>query len=288
MARAGGVRFVSALRAPVFLIPFIFGLAGSGGNLSAMTNSASFKTAGAKPVLIAGHGATEFVVKGHRAFVILPAAPAAAGSRPWVWYAPTLPGLPAAEEAWMFQQFLDAGLAIAGIDVGESFGSPAGRALFQILYEELVHRHGFATKAALLARSRGGLMLYNWAVEHPENVACVAGIYPVGNLTSYPGLARACGAYQLSEAELAANLSEHNPVERIAPLARAGVPVLHLHGDQDEIVPLDQNSALLAERYRRAGGSIELIVFKGQGHNYWPGWFTSQRLVDFVITHAKP
>lgn len=134
--------------------------------------------------------------------------------------------------------------------MGESFGSPEGRSLFQTLYEGLVRRHGFATKVALLARSRGGLMLYNWAVEHPENVACVAGIYPVCNLTSYPGLTKACGAYQLSEAELAATLLNHNPVERIAPLAKAGVPILHLHGDQDEIVPLEQNSSLLDERYR--------------------------------------
>ena len=44
------------------------------------------------------------------------------------WYAPTLPGLPGPEEKWMvFQKFLDAGMAIAGIDAGESFGSPSGR-----------------------------------------------------------------------------------------------------------------------------------------------------------------
>ena len=52
---------------------------------------------------------------------------------PWVWYAPTLPGLPGPEEKWMFQKFLDAGIAIAGIDVGESFGSPSGRAIYSSL-----------------------------------------------------------------------------------------------------------------------------------------------------------
>lgn len=88
----------------------------------------------------------------------------------------------------MFRCWLDAGLAIAGIDVGESFGSPAGRAHFTALHG-LLTRYGFSPRPALLARSRGGLMLYNWAVEHPELVVCVAGIYPVCNLTSYPGLA---------------------------------------------------------------------------------------------------
>ena len=46
--------------------------------------------------------------------------------RPWVWYAPTLPGLPSQAETWMFDRLLAAGIAIAGIDVGESYGSPEG------------------------------------------------------------------------------------------------------------------------------------------------------------------
>ena len=36
---------------------------------------------------------------------------------PWVWYAPTLPALPEARESWMFERFLAAGIAVAGVDV---------------------------------------------------------------------------------------------------------------------------------------------------------------------------
>ena len=252
-----------------------------------MEDQSPGKPSEGKRAVFSGHAGWEFTVNGCRAFVILPPRVWSGKPRPWVWYAPTLPGLPATEENWMFQKFLDAGLAVAGIDVGESFGSPRGRALFTALHHELVSGRGFSAKPCLLARSRGGLMLYNWAVEHPESVACVAGIYPVCNLASYPGLATACRAYGLTEPELALRLAAHNPLERIAPLARAGVPVLHLHGDRDEIVPLDRNSAALAERYRQHGGEMRLIVFEGQGHNYWPGWFQSQPLVDFLIAHAR-
>ena len=38
------------------------------------------------------------------------------------------------------RQFLENGIAIAGVDVGESYGSPAGRALYSALYEELTGR----------------------------------------------------------------------------------------------------------------------------------------------------
>ena len=58
-----------------------------------------------------------FRVADHPAFLILPRKRSQPGQlQPWVWYAPTLPGLPGKEEKWMFSQFLERGIAIAGID----------------------------------------------------------------------------------------------------------------------------------------------------------------------------
>ena len=225
-------------------------------------------------------------VKGCTAFLILPGKTVAGTATPWVWYAPTLPGLPGPEEAWMFQKFLDAGIAIAGIDVGESSGNPAGRALYTALYDELVGKRGMGKKPCLLARSRGGLMLYNWAVEHPESVACVAGIYPVCDLRSFPGIDNAAAAYGMTAAQLTAKLAEHNPLDRIEPLAKAHVPIYHIQGDSDQTVPLEKNSGELALRYRQFGGEMTINVIKGKGHDMWPGWFQCQELVDFVINQA--
>jgi hypothetical protein len=228
-----------------------------------------------------------FEVGGHTAFLILPKPERRVAGMPWVWYAPTLPGLPGAEENWMFEKFLDAGIAIAGIDIGESYGSPDGRAIFTSFHRALVGKRRFSKKPCLLARSRGGLMLYNWAVEHPESVTCIAGIYPVCDLRTYPGIDKASGAYGMTPEQLAEVLARHNPVDRVEPLAKARVPVFHIHGDVDRVVPLELNSAELALRYRRFGGEMTLRVIKGQGHNMWTGWFECQELVDFVIAHAK-
>ena len=115
----------------------------------------------------------------------------------------------------MFRQFLNAGIAIAGVDVGESYGSPRGRDTYNALHKMVTEERGFAQKACLLARSRGGLMLYCWAAENPEKVNCIAGIYPVCNIASYPRLTRACHAYDMTESELADNLDEHNPIDRL-------------------------------------------------------------------------
>ncbi|MBN2296879.1 MAG: prolyl oligopeptidase family serine peptidase [Pirellulales bacterium] len=224
-----------------------------------------------------------FTVKGHTAFLIMPQKTAAKESTPWVWYAPTLPGLPSKHEKWMIERFLDKGIAVGGVDVGESFGSPAGRAVYSAFYKELVSNRGMAKRACLLARSRGGLMHYNWAAENPDAVACVAGIYPVCNISSYPGLKRACRAYGMTSEQLATELTKHNPIDRLAPLAKAKVPIFHIHGDNDTVVPLEQNSSELAARYSKLGGQMTLKVVEGQGHNMWPGWFQCQELVDFVI-----
>jgi len=228
-----------------------------------------------------------FTVAGHKAFVILPSAARTDKPMRWVWYAPTLGRkYPGGAETWMFDRFGRAGVAIAGIDVGESYGSPKGRAAYQALYEELTGKRGFHGKPVLLARSRGGLMLYNWAVEHPQSVGGIAGIYPVCNLASYPGVKRAAGAYEMTARELEAKLTEHNPIDRLAPLAKAKVPIFHIHGDRDKTVPLESNSAELAKRYAALGGPVEIEVIKGQGHNLWSGWFQSQALTDFVIARA--
>jgi len=187
----------------------------------------------------------------------------------------------------MFERFTAAGLAIAGIDVGESYGSPAGRRLYTALYEELVSKRGLSARSCLLARSRGGLMLYNWAVEHPTSVACIAGIYPVCNLSSYPGLEKAAAVYGLTVDELVEKMPQHNPLDRVEPLAKAGVPIFHIQGDSDALVPLESNSAELQRRYRMFGGEMTVKVIEGGGHDMSPHWFQSQELVDFVIAHAR-
>jgi hypothetical protein len=129
-------------------------------------------------------------------------------------------------------------------------------------------------------------MALSWAVEHPDLVGGFAGIYPVCNIDSYPGIAKAAPAYEMTASQLQAHLQEHNPIDRLTPLARAGVPLFAIHGDTDLTVPLNDNSGLMRDRYTALGGSMQLIVPSGQGHSMWPGFFHCQELVDFVIRCA--
>ena len=54
-------------------------------------------------------------------------------------------------------------------------------------------------------------------------------------------------------------------------------------------MPLLENSAALEKAYHANDASdlIEVIKVAGQGHNFWPGFFQCQELVDFLIEKVK-
>lgn len=186
----------------------------------------------------------------------------------------------------MIDRLHAAGIALAGVDVGESYGSPKGVRVYQEFYREMTAKRGCSTKPVLLARSRGGLMLYGWAVSHANCVAGIAGIYPVCNIASYPGIQRAAPAFDLTPNELNDSLAKYNPIDNLQALAMARVPVFHIQGDSDKVVPHEKNSGLLASRYQALGGPVEIEVIPGQGHNMWRGWFESDTLTQFMIKRA--
>lgn len=234
-------------------------------------------------------GGETFFVAGRHAFLMTPETPAESElGKPWVFYAPTLSRYPDQHESWMHERMLAAGVAVAGIDVGEAYGSPHSQPLFDALYDEMVSR-GYSTKPALLGRSRGGLWVSRFAIERPHRVAAIGGIYPVFDYTSYPGVEKAAAVYGATAVELQQRQSELNPVKRLDVIAKAGIPVYVIHGTEDRVVPIDKNSDRLQSAYQAVGkGSLMTLErVDGQGHNFWEGFFHSEPLVDFLIDAAK-
>jgi pimeloyl-ACP methyl ester carboxylesterase len=224
---------------------------------------------------------TTIAIGEHKGFILEPAKPAKEGDRPWVWYAPTIGNYPNKSNEWVLRKLLDRGFYVAGIDVGESQGSPAGRKIYSQFYERLMRDYKLEPKARLLAQSRGGLMIYNWATENPDKVRCVVGIYPICALSPQM-LKKSAPAYGMTPEELEKQIKEHSPIDRLEPLAKAGVPILHIHGDADKVVPLEKNSKIMLERYTALGGKMQLIVVPGKGHEEIPEYFQEPRLVQFL------
>jgi sialidase-1 len=228
----------------------------------------------------------DFKLEDFEAFVIHPTKPTANGAKPWVWYAPSIGNHPSSGNAWLLKQLLDKGFYVVGAYVGETYANPKSRQQFDVLYKHVTQKYGLAPKACLLAQSRGGLNQYNLAANHPDRVQCIAGIFPVGDLASYPSLKRAAPAYGVSSEELEKQLTQHNPINRLEPIAKAKIPILHVHGDADKVVPLEKNSAVIAERYKALGGEMELIIVPGKGHQNDPAFFESEAMLQFLLKHG--
>lgn len=237
-----------------------------------------------------GAARMDFDVPGGRGFVILPPRPARPGQCPWVWYAPTFIekpyALPKELHAWYMTRWLEAGIALGGVDVGEAWGSPAGRAGFTEFHRAAVPRFGLDAKACLLGQSRGGIFVYNWAVEHPDCVRCVGGIYPVCTVGIRAAREAVQAAYGMTAEQLLAQAAQHDPLERLAPLAKANVPLFHVHGDGDTVVPLEEHSGELIRRYRALGGRAELLTIPGKGHEEVIEYFQCPAFLEFFLAQA--
>jgi len=226
-----------------------------------------------------------FQIDGHQAFVY--AAPNPSEGKPWLWYAPTLNGISLVQRKMYFDRFMQAGLSIAGFDLGEVRGSPASTAKFTLFYDEMVKK-SWSPKPILLGQSRGGLMMLAWGVRNPDKVRAFVGIYPVCNLASWPlknSKPATLADFGISENELRDRLREFNPIDHLQRLALNKVPMFVVHGDSDVVVPLAENTGLLKERYESLGGSIAVKVIPDEGHKVSPSFFECEELVDFVLAN---
>jgi pimeloyl-ACP methyl ester carboxylesterase len=108
-------------------------------------------------------------------------------------------------------------------------------------YDYLV-AHGFAKKPAVQGSGGGAGEMYEWAIENPDKVACVYAENP----------------------RMRSALAKTQPLENLAPLAKANVPLLHVCGSLDPW--FKDNTLEVEKRYKKLGGKIDIIVKKGVGH----------------------
>jgi lysophospholipase L1-like esterase/pimeloyl-ACP methyl ester carboxylesterase len=235
-----------------------------------------------------GYRKYEFTVDNRPVLVVVPKTPAP--GRPWVWHGEFFGHKPDPDIA-----LLGKGFHIAYMNVQNMLGSPPAVKHWNAFYHELTARYGLNPKPALVGLSRGGLYCYNWAIANPDKVACIYGDAPVCDFKSWPGgkgkgkgdpknwaLVLQLWGFKSDEEALAAKV---NPIDNLAPLAKHHVPLLHVFGDADDVVPPAENTLLLAERYKALGGDITLISKPGVGHHPH-GLDDSTPIVNFIAAHA--
>lgn len=234
----------------------------------------------------------DFEFNGKPAIVVAPKQPWA--GKPWAWRGEFFGAFANADAA-----LVSKGFHLVYLGVPNLFGSPEAVAQWNGFYTELTGKYGLAKKVALIGLSRGGLYCYNWAAANPDKVACLYADAAVCDFKSWPGgklkhLGKGDGsaaewrnllkAYNFkSDAEAIAYRG--NPVDNLKPLADAHIPLLHIYGDADATVPWEENTGVVAERYRKLGGSITLISKPGVGHHPH-GLEDPTPIVGFILKHT--
>lgn len=224
-----------------------------------------------------------------------------------VWVAE--PETPAAGKPWIMRiqdfgdgfhwqlndKLLNAGAYVVAINSYNVYGADYGLELMDSLYSIARHRFGLPEKCAVAGVSRAGLSAYRWTVRHPDRVACIYCEGPVLDFKTWP----------MSWPQSAGNWSElkqyygfadddeaiaykGNPIDNLAPIAEAGIPIRHVISLTDEhdtkIVPNEGNTLKAQRILRQMGHDIEVVVIP-EGMEV-PYAFDDES-IQFIISNAS-
>jgi hypothetical protein len=128
------------------------------------------------------------------------------------------------------------------------------------VYEHFV-KCGLSKKPVMEGNGGAAGEVYAWAIANPDKVACV---YAVNAL-------------------MRSNLAKTQPLDGLAALAKAGVPLLHVSGSLDPL--LAGNTRVVEKRYQELGGRVTVIINEGEGH-YPLAPKDTKPVVDFILENA--
>lgn len=213
---------------------------------------------------------------------------------PWLWRA-RFPDWHTETDSILVSE----GFHLVYVNTDHQFGSPNAVSIWNDVYRHLTGTYQLNNKVALAGVSRGGLFVYNWAKENPEKVACIYTEAPVCDFKSWPaGFGKSKGSeadWEILKKEYGFHSDEeakaytNNPIDNLGVLAKAKIPVLHMIGLKDSIVPPSENTIPLINKYIALGGPATVApCTKGEqkleGHHFpieTPGL-----VADFIKYHT--
>ncbi|QZT38298.1 SGNH/GDSL hydrolase family protein [Halosquirtibacter xylanolyticus] len=232
---------------------------------------------------------SEQPIQGH---IVIPNTPLP--GNPWVWRA-RFPNW----HTEMDSILLEKGYHIAFINTNGMLGSPRAMKIWDNFYKHITTNYHLSAKTSLEAVSRGGLFVYNWAKNNVDKVNSIYAEAPVCDFKSWPlGQGKGKGHKETWEKlkkeygfknDTEALAYKDIPLNGIEELASAKIPILHMIGLNDRVVPPTENTFLLVDKYIKHGGPATIIPCTKGKQDLWGHHFpieTPQIGADFIIYHT--
>ena len=122
--------------------------------------------------------------------------------------------------------------------------------------------HGFSKKPVMEGSGTAAGEACAWAIENPDKVTCIVGRNPA----------------------LRSLMTKIAPLENLGPLAKAGVPLLHVCDQTDPW--FNQQTKIAEQRYKELGGEITVILDDNDARAPLAA-ATLTRAVNFIVGKAK-
>lgn len=156
---------------------------------------------------------------------------------------------------------------------------------------------GLEDKFACVGMSCGGICSVNFASRYPELVSFLDLDAPVMNMLSCPcgfGRGEALGTNNSAWGEIVdaygftpssiLTYREH-PIDRLPVLGEHRIPAALLYGDEDTVVPYEENGLVMEKYYKSLGIPLYVECRPGCGHHPH-GPADTKVLADFVESHT--
>ena len=207
---------------------------------------------------------------------------------PWIWRTMFWDAFPNFDVA-----MLNRGFHVAYIDAGDTFAAPAALQIYNDFYAHVTTKYGFSERPALEGLSRGAFAGYRWAYFNPDKVGCVYGDAPLcdiyllergtpdqktGIVPSWAWVLESYG-HSVDDGPL---VIEGNPIDGLARLAAANIPIIHVCGDIDTAAVNSENNDIVRERYLKLGGEFVLIM-KEQCPHHPHGLSDPSMVADYIV-----
>jgi len=171
---------------------------------------------------------------------------------------------------------LERGFHIAYCDIGNLYGGKEAVKRWNKFYP-FMQKQGLSKKVVLEGMSRGGLIIYNWAAKNRKNVACIYADAPVLDGKSWPGgFGKGKGypdgweefkkVYKL-KTEKKVTSFKGDPIHKTKKIAKGKFPMMHVCGEADHVVPVDENTRIFEREIQKYGGDINVIYKEGVDHH---------------------